>query len=150
MTDPFSKYDASKIHPALVKIFPYAFIKSALLLRSRFSKALEPYDATPQHYGLLKVLKNSGPTNQIQIGDELGIDKTTMVRIIDHLEGKKLVERVSNPKDRRQKFIKISAAGHRLLAKLKSTANIVEAEFFSRLSKKDQETLRRIIFQLLP
>ena len=45
---------------------------------------------------------SSGPQSQGWIGERLGIDRTTMVQLVDELERRGLVERKRNPNDRRQ------------------------------------------------
>lgn len=44
------------------------------------------------------------PFTQQSLGDFLNVDKVSMVRIVDHLVNRGIVERVNNPDDRREKF----------------------------------------------
>ena len=49
-----------------------------------------------------------GVLTQQQIADITLRDKNSIVKLIDGLESRKLVRRVSNPKDRRQNLIKVT------------------------------------------
>jgi DNA-binding MarR family transcriptional regulator len=89
-----------------------------------------------------------GPISQIQLGDELGIDKASMVKAIDELEKLKYVQRIPHPTDRRIKLVELTLKGETLLKQCNKTKDNVEKEFFKGLDKKDEEALRTIVRRL--
>jgi DNA-binding MarR family transcriptional regulator len=142
--------DDTKVHPALREFFGYCMFKVAARLRYIMDKALEPHDLQSHHLGVMKVLKVAGPMSQIELGDVLGFDKASMVKLIDHLEKHKFVVRQTDPKDRRVKNVQVTAKGiseTEMCVKLKHQ---VEKEFFGNTPKEDQEFLRKLIPKLLP
>ncbi len=66
-------------------------------------------------YGLLGMLSHETLTVSV-LSQRMGIDPSSMVRMIDSLEGKGLVERGVDPKDRRRNPILITEKGRELLA----------------------------------
>ncbi len=141
--------DETKVHPALTRHFGYCFFKAALRLKNRINKEISEHGLMNYQLGILDVAASSGPLNQLKLGEEMGIDKTTMVKLIDDLEAKELVERTAHPTDRRVKLIRLSVKGLNLMTKVKKRAKEVEQEFLSPLSEKDLEVLKTAIPLLL-
>ena len=66
------------------------------------------YNLTPEQFLVIDTLWMEGVLTQQQIADITLRDKNSIVKLIDGLESRKLVRRVSNPKDRRQNLIKVT------------------------------------------
>lgn len=66
-------------------------------------------------YGILGMLSHETLTVSA-LSQRMGIDPSSMVRIIDSLEGKGLAERGTDPNDRRRNPIRITDNGRALLA----------------------------------
>jgi DNA-binding MarR family transcriptional regulator len=103
-------------------LFPAAIeiqLFSALLLKF-FNQALE--ERLKEHgvkisslqHGILRMLQYEMITIS-EISQRLGLDPSTLVRSIDSLERKGLVQRESDPNDRRRNPIKITAEGEALI-----------------------------------
>jgi len=52
-----------------------------------------------------------GPISRHELGEQLGIDRTTMVELIDDLEGQGVVVRRRNAADRRSYSIQLTPQG---------------------------------------
>ena len=89
-----------------------AFLMSEEIAR-RFSSHGQPLFA--QDFGILFRLLKQGPMTQVEIGVLMMRDKTTITRRIDGLVKKQLVERNSDPDDRRCLRIALTATGDRAL-----------------------------------
>ena len=98
---PVKFKDEMKINPALREYFGYCFFKAGARLRLLMDEALQSHRMQCHHFGIMRVLKINTIISQIQLGDELGIDKASMVKLIDHLEKNKYVTRQTDTKDRR-------------------------------------------------
>jgi Transcriptional regulators len=138
-----------KVHPALKEFFGYCFYKAALRLRQIHYEALEKYDLIPPHMGILYILKTAEPMSQITLGDELGIDKATMVKLIDQLEALKLVVRTPHPEDRRVKIITITKKGIERQEALHKISRDNEKKFLAALSEEERTFIRGIICKLV-
>ncbi len=55
-------------------------------------------------------------TTQIQVAKRIGIEGPTLTRTLDMLEADGLVERLADPKDRRNKHMRLTKAGYEALA----------------------------------
>ncbi len=66
------------------------------------------FNITPEQFLVMDTLWDEGVLTQQQIADYLLKDKNSVVKLVDGLEERKLVRRVSNPKDRRQNLIEVT------------------------------------------
>ena len=66
------------------------------------------FNLTPEQFLVMDTLWDEGVLTQQQIADITLRDKNSIVKLIDGLESRKLVTRVSNPDDRRQNLIKVT------------------------------------------
>lgn len=140
----------TKIHPGLKEYFGYCLIKASAWLRKLHDEELKNQNIQTHHLGLLKVLEIGGPISQIQLGEELGIDKTSMVKLIDHLEKFKYVERQPHPTDRRIKNVKMTKYGLEAMRRCSLIKKEIEKKFFKNLNAEEQAQLRILISRLLP
>jgi len=137
------------IHPELLSSMSYCLMKSGQLVRAKMDQILEKFELISPQLGVLIVIRSSPSINQLQLGEQLGIDKATMVKLIDSLEKKNLVERLTDPKDRRAKLINITKEGIKFCERMIKERSKIEEEFLKPFPKKDQELIKRLIPQLL-
>ena len=145
----FCYADDAKVHPYLKEYFGYCFYKGAIILRERLAERITEFGLIPSHLGVLKLLKGLGDHSQNQLADQLGIDKATMVKLIDQLEQQKFIKRAQDSKDRRVWRVGITPTGEKLLLKVSAIRTEVEAEFLSCLTADEIKVLRKCIPQLL-
>jgi DNA-binding MarR family transcriptional regulator len=94
--------------------------RTADLLQRRFAELVEPHGISLQQYNVLRILRGAGKegTPTLEIADRM-IEKTPgITRLLDKLEGKRLVRRERCPGDRRQVLCWITERGLELLADL--------------------------------
>src|SRR5690349_1433339 len=60
------------------------------------------------HMGALATIERAGPMSQQTLGEFLRKDRTSVVAIVDELEGEGLVERRRNPEDRRAYALEVT------------------------------------------
>ncbi|MGZ3651256.1 MAG: MarR family winged helix-turn-helix transcriptional regulator [Bdellovibrionota bacterium] len=137
------------IHPALKEYFTYRFYKLALRLRAEVNMALKKHGILGIHLGLMRVLEIEGSSSQISLGRSLGIDKATMVKLIDELEQSGFVHRDAVEGDRRVKHIRLTAKGAKVLQAGTQIREDVEEKFFGVLSKSERDSLDRALTKLV-
>lgn len=142
--------DETKVHPALTKYVGYCLMKSSAWLKAIMCEELEKIKVYPAQLGLLKVIEANGLISQIKLGAETGIDKASIVKLIDDLESKKMVERIPHPTDRRVKNIQMTAHGKKVFNTCHSAKVRAEKKFFSQLSNSEEQAFRKMILKLLP
>ncbi|MEO6303281.1 MAG: MarR family transcriptional regulator [Bacteroidia bacterium] len=123
----------------------------ALILSKHYygvlSKSLEKIDVE-RYYSILYFLNENNGCNQQCICNNLAIDKTAMVKVIDHLIKNDLVDRVINPDDRREHFIKLTKKGLKQTEEVVRSFMAIDAEIFSTVSKEEQEVFNRVLDKL--
>jgi DNA-binding MarR family transcriptional regulator len=140
----------TKVHPGLKIFFGYTLYKAGLIYRSLMEvEHLDKYNLAAPECGILYVLSTGTVANQLSLGLEMGIDKATIVKIIDKLEKMKLVKREVDANDRRSKLVSLTTKGEATLEKIKSIKNQIEEQVLSSFSKEDEALLRRLVPQLL-
>ncbi len=80
--------------------------KFKLYITTIFQK--KGHNITPEQFLLMDALWDNGILSQQQIADTILKDKNSIVKLIDGLEKKGLVKRVSDAQDRRQNLIELS------------------------------------------
>jgi MarR family transcriptional regulator for hemolysin len=80
--------------------------------RKLLDKALIPHELTDASgRTLLCLLRSPEPLSQIELAELLGLDRSAVVRVLDILESRGLVERRDVVNDRRVKHIVLTPAG---------------------------------------
>jgi DNA-binding MarR family transcriptional regulator len=67
----------------------------------KFKAELVPYHIDAREYGMLSVIRSMPEATQQQIGEAIRVDRTTMVKRVDHLESLGFIVRIKNTTDRR-------------------------------------------------
>ncbi|MEU5884367.1 MarR family transcriptional regulator [Spirillospora sp. NPDC047279] len=113
--------------------------------RERMNEALRPLGINVRGFAVLLALPVYGPVSQQDLIARIGIDKSTMVRLVDELEEGGLVTRERSPHDRRAYSILLTRHGKQTLAKARRIAERTGDHVFGRLT----ETERRHLVDLL-
>jgi DNA-binding MarR family transcriptional regulator len=121
----------------------------SLAVTELVEEALAPLDLRLRHYRLLRLLYFDGPRLQSTIGAALGVDRTTVVAIVDHLEKLKLAKRVRSTEDRRAYLVALTEKGKRAALKATALVNAVEENMFSPLTAEEQNVVRKLSARLL-
>ncbi len=108
---------------------------------TRTAEALESLGLTPALFALLNVLGAREGAMQQEIGAAMGIDRSTMVVLIDELETKHLAKRRPHPSDRRAREVTITAKGRQVLQRARNAALQVEGEVLRGLTIDERNEL---------
>jgi DNA-binding MarR family transcriptional regulator len=68
---------------------------------ANFAKHFSPYGIVPSQLGLLILVERNPGLKQTALAEALGIDRSTIVGLLDKLEASRLVKRTPDTKDRR-------------------------------------------------
>ncbi len=112
-------------------------------------RALAPLNLRLRHYRLLRLLTYDGSQLQSAIGPALGVDRTTVVALVDQLEAAKLAKRLRSTDDRRAYRVAITAKGRRTVEKAAALVNVVEQNIYAPLTLDEREKLRYLSTRLL-
>src|SRR5215471_18505314 len=89
----------------------FLLYRNAITATALADEILRELGLTARAVGILTLVTEGEPMTQRAMGATLGIDKSTMVLLLDDLEAKGLVNRIRHPEDRRAFFIEPTAAG---------------------------------------
>lgn len=92
-------------------------------------------------FAMLLALEMYGPSSQRRLIDLTGIDKSTMVRVVDELERGGLVRRERAPRDRRAHSISLTPDGARTLERGRRAGADVGERIFGRLDGGERDRL---------
>jgi len=91
----------------------------------------------------LSVIVFRGPLTMSTLADAEQVRRPTITRLVDGLERRGLVRRVSDPADGRGQLVEATAAGKRLLQKGRARRVERLAQGVAQLTNDDQEVLAR-------
>lgn len=111
------------------------------------SKTLEHLDVD-RYYSILYFLNENDGCTQQHICNNLAIDKTAMVKVIDCLIKMGMVQRKINPDDRRQQLIILTKKGIKQTAEVVNAFETLDAEIFSNVATADKDIFIKVLCQL--
>ena len=100
---------------------------------------------TNEQLWVLLLLWEKQGVNQQYIGNKLMRDKATISHLVNVLESKKIVYRVSDPRDERQKLIHLTDAGEEMKVQVSPSLWSALGEVPSLLPKGDHKDFGRIL-----
>ena len=108
----------------------------------------EGFNLTPEQFLVMDTLWDEGVLTQQQIANITMRDKNSIVKLIDGLENRKLVKRVSNPKDRRQNLIRVTPYSLKSREKVNECAFKSVESIIKGISEEELETFIGILAKL--
>jgi DNA-binding MarR family transcriptional regulator len=113
-------------------------------------EVLAPFGVTGRQVAVLIAIDDRVPLSQQEVARRLGVDRTTMVELIDELEARQLVQRRPDPADRRRNVVALTAAGTATLSGASRATREAERLFLGSLSPAQgaafREALRAVAF----
>jgi DNA-binding MarR family transcriptional regulator len=120
-----------------------------LELGAHTGPALEPWSLDGRELAVLGVLDADEPPAQRQAAERLGVDRTTMVALVDELERKGYVERRADPDDRRRNLVHLTTAGRQARRDATRAADEAEQGFLAALSPAERTALRDMLRRIV-
>ncbi len=108
-----------------------------------------PLELSLYEYASLRLISFNTPLAQGTLGEQYGIDRTTMVAVIDSLEKRKLVARERSTTDRRRYRLLLTIKGKKVLSRALRIATIEQQKFLSPLSDSEWSTVRKCLKRLI-
>ena len=116
--------------------------------RRRWARMLAAQGLTPHHFGALMILDHLGVTHQRQLSELIGVDPRNAVPVLDLLHERGLIQRTSDPVDRRRRAITLTPAGQTMLGDLRQAADAIEHDMLEGLNDDERGTLHRLLRRL--
>ncbi len=116
-------------------------------LFEEFTALFKPYGLTQPKYNVLRLLRDVGSKgiNTQAILDLVVNRIADLTRTVDRLEKPGFVKRINSKKDRRVIFVKITAKGLNVLAKLDKPVLKLHKDQLGHLSRRELSELNRLL-----
>ena len=131
--------------PALASRLAYLLKHAQLRLAELTGAAMAPFGVTGRQCAVLIAVDSQPPLSQQGVARRLGVDRTTMVALIDELEGKGLVQRRRDPDDRRKNVVALTETGRDTLRRASQAGDEAERRFLATLSPREAAGLRQAL-----
>lgn len=96
-------------------------------------------------YRLLSAIVHDCPSSQLALAQRVGLDRTVVTYLVDDLVAAGLVERVTDPADRRSRRVVATSCGTTRLGGLDRRLHEVEQQILSGLGAADRVVLRSLL-----
>lgn len=106
------------------------------------------FGLTVSEWRLIAVVAEAGSASQLEICRITRMDKVTVSRAAMALADRKLLDRQTNPADKRSHLLTLTKAGAKLYASMVPRATEMEQSIFSCLSSKERMTLMRFLSRI--
>jgi DNA-binding MarR family transcriptional regulator len=103
---------------------------------------------TPRQFQLLGLLHDRGPMGQRELGEEMGIDPSVLVTMLNPLEEDGFLKRRRETADRRRHTVLLTDTGKKLLTKAARAQREAEDALFAGLDHDQREQLREVLLAL--
>jgi DNA-binding MarR family transcriptional regulator len=112
---------------------------------SKFAERLGPVDLTPPHAGILRFVGGAGGISQQELAGHLRILPSRLVILIDQLEERGMIERRSDPEDRRSYALHLTTKGSEMLKTIERLAREHQDALLVSLSADERDVLASLL-----
>ena len=133
----------------------YQGLPSNLIMRigmrakSAVGAGLEGIGLSKYHYAVLAALEDDAPASQADLSRRTGIDRSDIVAVVNELEAREAIERMTDPADRRRNLITMTSAGGDLLDELQRIIDAAQEELLLHLDAGERAQLVRLLQRAL-
>lgn len=145
--------DISTPHPGASTQYRSARFETQLMRASRrirkvYDAALRAVDLNLTEVNLLVMVFEDGPLSQVQLADRYGIGRARAGAVVDRLESRDLIRRVSDPLDRRVWLVETTPTASQLVGKINEIDTSLRSELRDGMSREDRVHLARTLVRL--
>lgn len=134
----------------LPELIGYHLRRAQVHLFADFARTMAEVQMTPGQFGVVSLIGANPGLTQSALARAVGIERSTMVAVIDTLQGRGLVERKPSPLDRRSYALVLTPDGERLMERLLPMVRAHERNVARNLSAADKERLIELLMRLTP
>ena len=134
--------------PQLSTRLTYLLKRALVDLEDLHAEHLAPVGVTGRELAVLLLLDGRDPRSQQQAALRLGVDRTTMVGLLDGLEAKGLVARHADAGDRRRNVVELTEDGRTALVRAVRASDEAERQLLAELDDAESAQLRTLLTRL--
>lgn len=141
---------ASRRQPAAVEqSLGYLFRYGYRAFARAISAELQPFDISSGQWSVLRVLWESDGLSQVELADQMRIEKASLTGVLDVMEKRGLISRTRNADDRRKVNIHLTPRARTLKEKLLPFRTKINKRATRGMTVEEVETLRRLLAQVI-
>ena len=110
-----------------------------------FIRTLSPLEIGPAQFSVLAVISANQGLSQAELGNTLAIERARLVRLLDGLERRDLVERLPSSADGRRHALRLTPTGQTTLKQAKALAEQHEAGLVEKLGDSRYRALMNAV-----
>jgi len=133
----------------LPELIGYHLRRAQVHLFADFARTMAEAQMTPGQFGVISLIGANPGLSQSALARAVGIERSTMVAVIDALQGRGLVERRPSPVDRRSYALILTQKGAELLDRSTPLVRAHERNVARRLSAADKDKLIELLTKLI-
>jgi DNA-binding MarR family transcriptional regulator len=130
-------------------VLGYLLKHAHLALEQRTDAALADVGLTARDLGVLRVIAGGEARSQQEVAAVLGVDRTSMVALLDALERRGIVTRKPSERDRRRNVVELTQHGRTLFQRAEQRSTEAEQAFTAALGDAGGAELRRALQAVL-
>jgi DNA-binding MarR family transcriptional regulator len=133
----------------LPELLGYHLRRAQLSVFADFARSMAGIDLTPGQFGVLARIAASPGLSQSALGRAVGIERSTVVAVIDRLEKRGLVVRGEAEGDRRANALGLSAEGQRLFREASRRVRAHERRIVRGLTPAETKSLLALLQKMV-
>ncbi len=134
--------------PQLSGRLNYLLKRAQLALAELHDEVLAASGINHRELSILMFLDAGEPQSQQQAAQRLGVDRTSMVALLDALEAKGLLARRPDPADRRRNLVELTRAGKSTLGNATRASDQAEQRLLNALDEAEAAQLRSLLARI--
>lgn len=125
----------------LTGLLGYRLRRAQAVVFSHFLETVGEEGLSPGQFGVLVLIRENPGLSQSALAKGLGIERSTMVAVIDRLQDRGWVARTASATDRRTNALALTAAGEEVLARATPMVEAHEREIAAALGPGERQVL---------
>lgn len=113
------------------------------------NQLLADLDLKVRHFSVLAMACSGTNPSQRELGGFLDLDPSQVVALVDVLEGRGVIRREPDPRDRRSKILVATEAGQELYAQAARRTREAEDQTLKKLSPAERDQLRELLARIV-
>lgn len=134
----------------LEQLLGYALRRAQVRVFQDFESEMNELGLTPGQLGALFLIEANRGLSQSELGAALGIDRSSVVPLIDRLQKRGWVRRAARASDRRAHALELAPAGTALLARLLPRLEVHEGRIAAGLQPGERKRLFELLAKVAP
>jgi DNA-binding MarR family transcriptional regulator len=137
-----------RIDRVITERVSFTLARLGRIAETELRQALAEMGLKFSHAHVLGLLAERESLSQQALLEELKVDPSVLVTVLNGLEDNGLVARRRHPADRRRHVVEISDRGTELVTQADSAVRAAEAELFAGLDEQELTELRRLLHRI--